>query len=85
MIAGAFSSIFIATPLLAWFTERTPAMREHRATLEKRRARDEHRAQAKANEADEAQPVAATTAPTVPLERRQRRTHQTRAQRKGKK
>lgn len=85
MIAGAFSSIFIATPLLAWFTERTPAMREHRATLEKRHARDEHRAQAKANEADEAQPVAATTAPTVPLERRQRRTHQTRAQRKGKK
>lgn len=85
MIAGAFSSIFIATPLLAWFTERTPAMREHRATLEKRRARDEHRAQAKANEADEAQPVAATTAPTVPLERRQRRTHQTRAQRRGKK
>lgn len=85
MIAGAFSSIFIATPLLAWFTERTPAMREHRATLEKRRARDEHRVQAKANEADEAQPVAATTAPTVPLERRQRRTHQTRAQRKGKK
>lgn len=88
MVAGAFSSIFIATPLLAWFTERTPEMREHRATLEKRRARDEHRAQAKAQEkedSDDAEPVAAATVPSVPLTRRQRRTHQTRAQRKGKK
>lgn len=86
MVAGAFSSIFIATPLLAWFKERTPAMREHRATLERRRARHEHRASAQhraaAGEAETAD-AAGAEAP-VRYERTQRRTHTTRAQRKGK-
>ena len=89
MIAGAFSSIFIATPLLAWFTERTPQMREHRANLEKRRARDEHRAQAKKADGEKGElaeaAVASAGAANVKFERQQRRTHQSRAQRKGKK
>lgn len=40
MIAGAYSSIFIATPLLCDFKEREPEMREHRARLERRAAKD---------------------------------------------
>lgn len=39
MIAGAYSSIFIATPLLAQMRERDPDMVEHRARLERREAR----------------------------------------------
>jgi preprotein translocase subunit SecF len=39
MVAGAYSSIFIATPLLAQLKEREPAMAEHRTRLERRRAR----------------------------------------------
>ncbi len=83
MVAGAFSSIFIATPLLAWFKERTPAMAEHRATLEKRAARAEHRARAPHREAEGDEAAAEPPSP-VRFERRQRRTHTTRAQRKGK-
>lgn len=48
MIAGAYSSIFIATPLLAQMRERDPDMKEHRAHLERKRARAEVRAAAKA-------------------------------------
>ena len=36
MIAGAYSSIFIATPLLAQLRELEPAMKEHRQRLERR-------------------------------------------------
>jgi preprotein translocase subunit SecF len=39
MIAGAYSSIFIATPLLAQMKEREPAMIAHRRRLEKRAQR----------------------------------------------
>lgn len=39
MIAGAYSSVFIATPLLVWLREREPAMIEHRKRLERRAAR----------------------------------------------
>ncbi|MDR3070018.1 MAG: protein translocase subunit SecF [Propionibacteriaceae bacterium] len=39
MIAGTYSSIFIATPLLTQMREIEPAMREHRAKLERRKAR----------------------------------------------
>lgn len=39
MVAGAYSSIFIATPLLAQLKEREPAMAEHRRRLERRRSR----------------------------------------------
>lgn len=37
MIAGAYSSIFIATPLLAQMREREPEMKAHRERLERRR------------------------------------------------
>ena len=39
MLIGAYSSIFIATPLLAQMREAEPEMREHRARLERRAAR----------------------------------------------
>ena len=39
MIAGAYSSIFIATPLLAQMRESDPDMREHRERLARRAAR----------------------------------------------
>ncbi len=41
MVSGAYSSIFLATPLLAQLREREPAMARHRRSLEKnqRRAR----------------------------------------------
>ena len=48
MISGAYSSIFIATPLLAQLKEREPDMRRHRARVENRRGKTEAR--------DEAQP-----------------------------
>lgn len=85
MVAGTFSSIFIATPLLAWFKERTPAMTELREQIERRAARAEHRGLA-SEHADGEAAAAATAAPAVAthLERRQRRTHSTRAERRGK-
>lgn len=81
MIAGAFSSLFIAPPLLAVLKERTPAMRAHRESLAEKAAAAEL-------------PEAATE--TVELEtteegetvrvvtKQRRRTAQSRAQRKGK-
>ncbi len=39
MVAGAYSSIFIATPLLAQMKEAEPEMQEHRARLARRSAR----------------------------------------------
>lgn len=39
MVAGAYSSIFIATPLLTQLREREPDMKKHVAALAKRRAR----------------------------------------------
>lgn len=39
MIAGAYSSVFIATPLLVLMRESEPAMKEHRARLARRAAR----------------------------------------------
>ena len=58
MVAGAYSSIFIATPLLADMRESEPAMKEHRARLARRAARGKDTAAA----AVAAQPVA-----SVPL------------------
>lgn len=43
MIAGAYSSIFIATPLLAQLREAQPDMKEHRAKLARRQTRTEER------------------------------------------
>ncbi|HQD97694.1 MAG TPA: protein translocase subunit SecF, partial [Propionicimonas sp.] len=44
MIAGAYSSIFIATPLLAQMREADPDMKEHRERLARRAARTSERA-----------------------------------------
>ena len=44
MISGAYSSIFIATPLLAQLKEREPDMRRHRARVENRRGKTDARA-----------------------------------------
>lgn len=93
MIAGAISSIFIATPLLAWFMERTPAMREHTEGLERRRARAEYKAHrhhaepavvgAGAGDGD-VEAAKGGDRPVAQVTRTQRRTHSTRAERKKK-
>ena len=43
MVSGAYSSIFIATPLLAQLKEREPDMRRHRARVQTRRAKADGR------------------------------------------
>ena len=48
MVSGAYSSIFIATPLLAQLKEREPDMRRHRARVESRRGKAEARSGATA-------------------------------------
>jgi preprotein translocase subunit SecF len=48
MIAGAYSSIFIATPLLAQMREAQPEMKEHRAKLARRQTRTQERETARA-------------------------------------
>lgn len=40
MVAGAYSSIFIATPLLTQLREREPDMKKHAAAVARRRARE---------------------------------------------
>ena len=85
MIAGAYSSLFIAAPLLAWLREREPGMVEHREQIERRKKRHEAKAEVKASHHREA--VAATTSPTgtTPFDaqaRQQRRTASSRADRK---
>ncbi len=47
MIAGAYSSIFIATPLLAQMREADPDMKEHRERLARREARSTEREKAR--------------------------------------
>ncbi|MCW5951084.1 MAG: protein translocase subunit SecF [Propionibacteriaceae bacterium] len=44
MLAGAYSSLFIASPLLTDMRESEPEMKEHRARLERRAARSKARA-----------------------------------------
>src|SRR6185436_8250062 len=44
MISGAYSSIFIATPLLAQFKERDPELKKVAARVAARRAREEQKA-----------------------------------------
>lgn len=61
MIAGAYSSIFIASPLLADMREADPEMKEHRARLERRAAR------AKNREVPTAAKAADDTVASVPL------------------
>ncbi|MEA4943098.1 MAG: protein translocase subunit SecF [Propionicimonas sp.] len=62
MIAGAYSSIFIASPLLADMREAEPAMKEHRARLERRAARNRDR------HVDEVATEPATRSVTVALD-----------------
>jgi preprotein translocase subunit SecF len=62
MIAGAYSSIFIATPLLAQMREREPEMTAHRERVERRRRAAEQRASFKTTTVDV---PAATTAPAA--------------------
>ncbi|HMQ65613.1 MAG TPA: protein translocase subunit SecF [Arachnia sp.] len=86
MIAGAYSSLFVAAPLLAWLREREPDMVEHRERLARRAARAEHKRAAHEAQLAEAG-VSATdaAADVVPGARTQRRTASSRAERKGKK
>ena len=49
MVSGAYSSIFIATPILAQLKEREPDLRRHRARVELRRSRLEQKTQAAAS------------------------------------
>jgi preprotein translocase subunit SecF len=51
IITGAWSSIFIATPILCMLKETEPAMKAHRAALSKRVARSQARIQASVVEA----------------------------------
>ncbi len=89
MVSGAYSSIFIATPLLAQLKEREPAMIERRHAAERYRAKEA--AKARLAEEVEVVPVArieghaedaVISAPVAgEAERRQRR-HTTRSKRK---
>ncbi|HJE50745.1 MAG TPA: protein translocase subunit SecF [Tessaracoccus flavescens] len=85
MIAGAYSSLFIAAPLLAWLREREPGMIEHRETIARRIARAEHKAARKTDAgsitADHS--VGYVDEVIEPAQRNVRRTASTRAQRKG--
>lgn len=80
MIAGAYSSIFIATPLLANMRELEPGMAEHRARLAKRAKKAEQKAADAAKADEDEQPV--KVAAGGGRSRNQR--NQSRAQRKGK-
>ncbi|WP_420175275.1 protein translocase subunit SecF [Luteococcus sp. OSA5] len=81
MVAGAYSSIFIATPLLAWLREREPKMREHRENLERRAARKA----ARAHHGDDQAKTAVATASGAPVRTtRKQTTRTTRSARKGK-
>ncbi|MDO5094298.1 MAG: protein translocase subunit SecF [Propionibacteriaceae bacterium] len=83
MIAGVYSSIFIATPLLVQMKEREPEQIAHRANLkrkaEKAKARAEYRAEQEASdgEADELESAGSSR-------REDRRSKLSRAQRKRK-
>lgn len=87
MIAGAYSSIFIATPLLAQMKEREPDQVEHRARLARRESR--HRTPEAQRTttvvASTAEPVAPETVGIVPaaqLQERHQPSRSTRAERK---
>jgi preprotein translocase subunit SecF len=76
MVSGAYSSIFIATPLLAQLKERTPDMTKLRARVTSRREREGQKAGAPVRrpaspsdvDGDHAVSPAAVAAATVPVE-----------------
>lgn len=91
MIAGAYSSLFIAGPLLALLKEREPEQIAHRETIKRRIERGEAKEQrriekesemalAVAEDTDMASPASVASASTAP--RRPRRTNTTRSERK---
>lgn len=84
MIAGAYSSLFIAAPLLAWLREREPGMVAHREQIERRKKRHEAKAEVKAPHHRETVAATATTGttPSDAQARQQRRTASSRADRK---
>jgi preprotein translocase subunit SecF len=75
MVSGAYSSIFIATPLLAQLKERTPDMTKLRARVASRREREGQKAGAPVRrpastsdvDGDHAVSPAAVAAATVPV------------------
>ena len=67
MIAGAYSSIFIATPLLAQMREADPDMVEHRQRLERRASRGAEKNPSKSRKVAVAVP--GTVAPTTDPEK----------------
>lgn len=91
MLAGAYSSLFIASPLLAWLREREPAMVEHRQRIERRQARSQakaaHRQRLAAADlpvqevSEDGQTITITT-PVQSGERRVRRSDGSRAERR---
>jgi preprotein translocase subunit SecF len=92
MITGAYSSVFIATPLLAQLRERDADMVEHRLRLTRRDSRNELRATAKAKTVaialDPSAPGEVSTPGLVDAQKvergdRQQPTRQTRAKRKS--
>lgn len=85
MLAGAYSSIFIATPLLANMKEREPAMIAHRERIAKRAKKAEQKAKVTIDLADEDDLADAEVALSANSSaRRQPTRHTSRAQRKGK-
>ena len=89
MIAGAYSSIFIATPLLAQMREAEPQMRDHRERLARRAARHAAASAAPARTgvvASTGEPVAPESVGVVSAAewraRRQQPTHSSRAGRR---
>lgn len=68
MIAGAYSSVFIATPLLCLMREAEPAMKEHRARLARRAARKAAQVPVAPIATEGAAPVAAAALAAVPAE-----------------
>ncbi|MHA6511772.1 protein translocase subunit SecF [Tessaracoccus sp. Z1128] len=86
MIAGAYSSLFIAAPILAWLREREPGMTEHRAQIERRKSRAAQKATHRSPLDAAAEPLMATEGITMVTTavRQQRRTPGSRAERKGK-
>ncbi|RLP11505.1 protein translocase subunit SecF [Propionibacterium australiense] len=80
MVAGAYSSIFIATPLFSQLRERQPDMVKHRANLAKRAKRAKAKVKIATTEVDEtvspstmvsdATPVSADEGPDRPLDSR---------------
>lgn len=91
MIFGAYSSIFLATPILATLKEREPEQVKHRETIQRRieRAEAKERKRAETVKPEPVGVVAADGAQTSPPQqesvRQVRRTNSSRAERRGKK